>query len=136
MLLHVTAFVLARYFFHYAKRDMDEIRKNNNPANAMDTREEVKSNDRKMKQDFPGYPHNPASEDVMKEEKNWRTDFSNESDTTATGTESVRRDERPTEEENEISTGKDAGDDEENKKGSDRGLRMHEVGPGGPHSQG
>lgn len=115
---------------------MDEIRKTNNPANAMDTREEVKSNDRKMKQDFPGYPHNPASEDAMKEEKNWRTDFSNESDTTATGTESVRKDERPTEAENEISNRQDSKDDEEIRKGSDRGLNVHEVDPGDPHSQG
>jgi hypothetical protein len=115
---------------------MDEIRKNNNPANAMDTREEVKSNDRKMKQDFPGYPHNPASEDVMKEEKNWRTDFSNESDTTATGTESVRKGERPTAEENEVSSGQDSKDEEEIRRGSDRGLRKHEVDPDDPHSQG
>ena len=97
---------------------MDQnIKRTNDPANAMDRKEAVESNDRKMKQDFPGYPHNPASEDVLDGELNGKTDFSNESNTTATGTESVR-DQRPTEEENEL------------KKGSDRGLLKHDVDPG------
>jgi hypothetical protein len=96
--------------------DQQKVNKTNDPANAMDEKDKVQSNDRKMKQDFPGYPHNPAGEDVLKEEKNGRTDFSNESDTTATGSESVRA-ERPTEAENEL------------KSGSDRGLNLHEVDP-------
>ena len=115
----------------------NEIKKTNDPENAMDTKEEVRSNDRKMKQDFPGYPHNPASEDVMKPENNWRTDFSNESDTTATGTESVR-DERPTEEQNETTAQprNDAlGTDEELKVANDRGLRVHDVDPNDPESK-
>ncbi len=91
-----------------------QINKTKDPGNAMDRKEEVVSNDRKMKQDFPGYPHNPASEEVMSENRNWKTDFSNESDTTATGSESVRE-ERPTGEENEL------------KGGNDRGLNMHET---------
>jgi hypothetical protein len=93
-----------------------QIHKNNNPQDAMDKKEKVNSNDRKMKQDFPGYPHNPASEDVLDGKQNKRTDFSNESDSTATGSES-RREERPSAEDNEL------------KKGSDRGLNMHEVDP-------
>lgn len=97
---------------------MDQnIKKTNDPANAMDRKEAVESNDRKMKQDFPGYPHNPASEDVLDGKLNWKTDFSNESNTTATGSESVRE-QRPTEEENEL------------KNGSDRGLLNHDVDPG------
>ena len=112
-------FSLARNFFLYCKMGMDQqkIHKNNDPENAMSEKDKVQSNDRKMKQDFPGYPHNPASEDVLKADHNWRTDFSNENDTTATGSESIRA-ERPTEEENEL------------KNGSDRGLRRHDVDPG------
>lgn len=106
---------------------MNEIRKTNDPANAMDSENEVQSNDRKLKQDFPGYPHNPASKDVMKEERNWRTDFSNESDTTATGSESVRNNERPSLDENDPTSN---GDEQELKRGSDRGLQMHETDPG------
>jgi len=81
------------------------IDKTNNPANAMSSVEDVHSNDNKLKQDFPGFPHNPASEDnLVDEQKNWKTDFSNESNTTATGSESVRG-ERPTTADN--STGND-----------------------------
>lgn len=82
----------------------------------MNQKEKVHSNDRKMKQDFPGYPHNPASEEALDGKMNRKNDLSNESDTTATGTESVRE-ERPTEKENEL------------KSGSDRGLNMHDVDP-------
>lgn len=43
----------------------------NNPSNAMDSKREVEqSNDAKTDQDFPGYPHYPAKEDIM----NQRTD--------------------------------------------------------------
>lgn len=91
-----------------------ELHQGNDPENAMDSKEKVHSNDSKMKQDFPGYPHNPATEDSLNERMNWRTDTSNESNTTATGSESVR-DERPSETENEI------------KSGSDRGLNMHDA---------
>lgn len=112
--LHSTAlFWHAISFTQYMDQRID---KNNNPENAMNSEEKVHSNDRKMKQDFPGYPHNPASEDVLDEQKNWRTDFSNESDTTATGSESLKGD-RPTAEENEL------------KNGNDRGLNFHEVDP-------
>ncbi|GAC1418726.1 MAG: hypothetical protein NVS1B13_03470 [Flavisolibacter sp.] len=39
---------------------------NDNPSKAMDSRKEVEqSNDEKIKQDFPGYPHYPAKEDMM-----------------------------------------------------------------------
>jgi hypothetical protein len=98
------------------KKNMDQEKqhRSNDPSNAMDRKEEVRSNDRRMKQDFPGYPHNPASEDVLNEKKNRITDFSNESDTTATGSESIRE-ERPTEEENSL------------KSQNDRGLNMHDV---------
>jgi hypothetical protein len=86
------------------------INKTNDPQNAMNHKEEVHSNDRKMKQDFPGYPHNPAGEDNLDD----RTGLSNESNTTATGSESVRE-ERPTAEENEL------------KSQNDRGLQMHDA---------
>jgi hypothetical protein len=105
---------------------MDQkINKTNDPANAIDRQDKVQSNDRKMKQDFPGYPHNPASEDEFKTDRNWRTDFSNESDTTATGSESVRG-ERPSEADNVIK------DEEERAflKGNDRGMRLHDEDPG------
>ena len=37
-----------------------------NSSKAMDSRKEVEqSNDRKINQDFPGYPHYPAKEDMM-----------------------------------------------------------------------
>ncbi len=43
----------------------------NNPSKAMDSKREVEqSNDEKIDQDFPGYPHYPAKEDIM----NQRTD--------------------------------------------------------------
>jgi hypothetical protein len=38
----------------------------NDPSKAMDSKREVeKSNDNKIDQDFPGYPHYPAREDIM-----------------------------------------------------------------------
>lgn len=38
----------------------------NNPSKAMDSKREVEqSNDQKIDQDFPGYPHYPAKEDIM-----------------------------------------------------------------------
>lgn len=38
----------------------------NNPSKAMDSKREVEqSNDPKTDQDFPGYPHYPAKEDIM-----------------------------------------------------------------------
>lgn len=38
----------------------------NDPANAMDNKRKVEqSNDPKTDQDFPGYPHYPAKEDIM-----------------------------------------------------------------------
>ena len=38
----------------------------NDPSKAMDSRKEVEqSNDEKTDQDFPGYPHYPAREDIM-----------------------------------------------------------------------
>lgn len=38
----------------------------NNPSKAMDSKKEVeRSNDAKTDQDFPGYPHYPAREDIM-----------------------------------------------------------------------
>lgn len=38
----------------------------NNPQEAIDTPEEVEeSNDEKIDQDFPGYPHYPAKEDIL-----------------------------------------------------------------------
>ncbi len=38
----------------------------NDPSKAMDSKKEVeKSNDERTDQDFPGYPHYPASEDIM-----------------------------------------------------------------------
>jgi hypothetical protein len=112
--------------------DMDQQKPNmkNNPANAMDEKKDVVSNDVKMKQDFPGFPHNPAGEDVLKPENNWRTDFSNESDTTATGSESVRGD-RPTDKQNKTTES-----DKEFKSSNDRGLTMHDVDPNDPENDG
>jgi hypothetical protein len=38
----------------------------NDPSKAMDSKKEVeRSNDEKIDQDFPGYPHYPAKEDIM-----------------------------------------------------------------------
>src|SRR3954469_9061906 len=38
----------------------------NNPSKAMDSKREVeKSNDEKIDQDFPGYPHYPAKDDIL-----------------------------------------------------------------------
>lgn len=38
----------------------------NNPSKPMDSKQEVeKSNDAKIEQDFPGYPHYPSKEDIM-----------------------------------------------------------------------
>src|SRR5215208_109607 len=38
----------------------------NDPSKAMDSKQEVaRSNDEKTDQDFPGYPHYPAREDIM-----------------------------------------------------------------------
>ncbi|RYZ48422.1 MAG: hypothetical protein EOO14_22145, partial [Chitinophagaceae bacterium] len=38
----------------------------NDPSKAMDSKKEVaKSPDEKTAQDFPGYPHYPAKEDIM-----------------------------------------------------------------------
>ncbi len=109
--------------------NQDKIDKENDPANAINKKEEVQSNDSKMKQDFPGYPHNPAGEDVLKPENNWRTDFSNESDTTATGSESVRE-ERPTEAENKTNE-----TEEVLKSQNDRGLNMHNVDQNDPEGE-
>lgn len=105
--------------------DHQKINKTNDPANAMKDQEDVHSNDRKMKQDFPGYPHNPASEDEFKEHKNPRMAFSNESDTTVTGSESVRG-ERPTEKDNDVQKG----NEKDFLSGNDRGMMLHEEDPG------
>lgn len=41
----------------------------NNPSKPMDSRNEVeRANDEKINQDFPGYPHYPAKEDIMNQE--------------------------------------------------------------------
>ncbi|HVG13706.1 MAG TPA: hypothetical protein VM935_02060, partial [Chitinophagaceae bacterium] len=38
----------------------------NSPSKAMDSKKDVEnSNDNKIDQDFPGYPHYPAREDIM-----------------------------------------------------------------------
>jgi hypothetical protein len=103
--------------------------KTNSPVDPINSKEEVYSNDKKMKQDFPGYPHNPAGEDVLKPDNNWRTDFSNESDTTATGSESVRE-ERPTEGQNRTNE-----TEEDFKSQNDRGLNMHNVDPNDPEDE-
>lgn len=50
------------------KRDQDRESRipENDPSNAMDSKREVEqSNDPKIDQDFPGYPHYPAKEDIM-----------------------------------------------------------------------
>ena len=47
----------------------------NDPSKAMDSKKEVeRSNDAKTDQDFPGYPHYPAREDIMDK----RNDFTKE----------------------------------------------------------
>jgi hypothetical protein len=47
----------------------------NDPSKAMDSKKEVEqSNDNKIDQDFPGYPHYPAREDIMDQ----RNDFTRE----------------------------------------------------------
>lgn len=48
------------------KRDETPRIPENDPSKAMDSKKEVeKSNDNKIDQDFPGYPHYPAREDIM-----------------------------------------------------------------------
>ncbi len=54
------------------ERNNDKGRENkipeNDPSKAMDSKKEVEqSNDEKTDQDFPGYPHYPAREDIMDE---------------------------------------------------------------------
>lgn len=47
----------------------------NDPSKAMDSRKEVEeANDNKIDQDFPGYPHYPAREDIMDQ----RNDYTRE----------------------------------------------------------
>jgi len=48
------------------KRDRPSGIPDKDPSKAMDSRKEVEqSNDEKTDQDFPGYPHYPAREDIM-----------------------------------------------------------------------
>ena len=47
-------------------RDREQRNPQNDPSKAMDSKKEVEeSNDEKTDQDFPGYPHYPAKEDIM-----------------------------------------------------------------------
>jgi hypothetical protein len=47
-------------------RDREQRNPQNDPSKAMDSKKEVEnSNDEKIDQDFPGYPHYPAKEDIM-----------------------------------------------------------------------
>lgn len=48
----------------------------NDPSKAMDSKREVENaNDEKIEQDFPGYPHYPAKEDIMNQStENHRVD--------------------------------------------------------------
>lgn len=47
-------------------RDREPRNPQNDPSKAMDSKKEVEnSNDAKTDQDFPGYPHYPAKEDIM-----------------------------------------------------------------------
>lgn len=56
------------------KEDINKI-PDNNSSKAMDSKREVEnSNDAKIDQDFPGYPHYPAREDIMDK----RNDFTKE----------------------------------------------------------
>lgn len=59
----------------YNKKEESSIPQNN-PSKPMDSKQEVaRSNDHKIDQDFPGYPHYPAKEDVMDERSgNYRVD--------------------------------------------------------------
>lgn len=70
-------------------------------TNPIDTPQEVKqSNDKNIKKDFPGYPHYPASEDIMNQ-KDKRVE-NNEVNSTATGSDSETDKEQPTESDNEL----------------------------------
>jgi hypothetical protein len=45
----------------------------NDPSKAMDSKKEVEqSNDNKIDQDFPGYPHYPAREDIMDQRNDYK----------------------------------------------------------------
>ncbi|HYK57583.1 MAG TPA: hypothetical protein VEV15_14040 [Flavisolibacter sp.] len=47
-------------------RDREQRNPQNDPSKAMDSKKEVEeSKDAKTDQDFPGYPHYPAKEDIM-----------------------------------------------------------------------
>ena len=69
---------LAQHFYISSKRSfMNRNEENkrttnipeNNPSKPMDSKREVeKSPDNKTDQDFPGYPHYPANEDIMGQE--------------------------------------------------------------------
>ena len=49
-----------------SNRDQQSRIPENDPSKAMDSKREVEqSNDEKIGQDFPGYPHYPAKEDIM-----------------------------------------------------------------------
>jgi hypothetical protein len=58
-----------------ADNNRENRNQENNPSKAMDSKREVEqSNDNKTDQDFPGYPHYPAREDIMDK----RNDFTKE----------------------------------------------------------
>lgn len=96
-------------------------KRNSREQEQQQNEQDVQSNDPRVKQDFQGFPHHPASPEDMDEEVNWKTDFSNESNTTATGTESVR-DERPSRSDNQTGNEKDF------LSQNDRGLNLHNNG--------
>ncbi|HWJ92142.1 MAG TPA: hypothetical protein VNR87_13575, partial [Flavisolibacter sp.] len=61
----------AQHFLYSSKKIMDRNNDegripDNDSSKAMDSKKEVdQSNDEKTDQDFPGYPHYPAKEDIM-----------------------------------------------------------------------
>jgi hypothetical protein len=60
-----------------ANNDRNARNPENNPSKAMDSKKEVEqSPDEKTDQDFPGYPHYPAKEDIMNQRsENSRVDL-------------------------------------------------------------
>lgn len=61
---------------HPGKLNEEKPEQNNNPEEAITTPQEVpESNDEKIDEDFPGYPHYPAKEDLLDPRNSKRVDL-------------------------------------------------------------
>lgn len=112
-------------------RDQDKNKKRtsnipeNNPSKAMDSKREVEqSPDGKTDQDFPGYPHYPAKEDIMDQRTDThRVDMDMENVSNARNTTGVSQ--RFAADNSEEKTEGDSSDDEEGEDYRDLNPRTH-----------